>query len=292
MLDGIFNGSSVALVTPFKNDKIDYDALGKLIELQIAGGTDVLVPAGTTGEASTLSHTEQIELIEFTVKASAGRAKVMAGTGANATAEAIALTQDAENVGADGTLQVSPYYVKPSDEGTYLHFKAVAEATALPVVLYNVPGRTGKEISINTVARLSEIDNIIAVKEAGGDVSRVTSTLAACDITVLSGDDGLTLPMMVMGAKGIISVLANVAPAKVKELVVAINANDIALARELHNKMVPMVEAIFAENNPAGIKTALELAGVFPFEARLPVCQIHPETREMLKASMQTYGIL
>ncbi len=288
----MLSGAMVALVTPFKNDKVDYDALGALIERQIEAGMDAVVPCGTTGESATMGHGEHAEVIGFTIKAAAGRTKVIAGTGSNATSEALSLTAMAAEAGADASLQVSPYYVKPSQEGIYRHYKAINDAVDLPLVLYNVPGRTGKEIAVDTVVRLSELDNISAIKEAGGSVDRVSAILNGCDITVLSGDDSLTVPMMSVGAKGLISVVANLVPADVKAMVDAAAAGDYDKARKLHNKMFELVRLCFIENNPAGIKCAMHLAGLIGPEARLPVCPMAEANVERMRACLVDYGIL
>ena len=212
-------GSMVALVTPFKDGKVDYDAYGELIELQVSSGTDAIVPCGTTGESATMGHDEHHDVIEFAIKAAGGRCRVIAGTGSNATWEALSLTKAAAEAGADASLQVSPYYNKPSQEGLYLHYKKLNDEVDLPMVLYNVPGRTGREIAVETVIRLSELKNVACIKEAGGSVDRVSEIINGCDITVVSGDDSLTLPMMAVGASGVISVVANLVPSDVKAMV-------------------------------------------------------------------------
>jgi len=287
-----FAGSMVALVTPFKDDKVDYDGYGELIELQIKSGTDAIVPCGTTGESATLDHGEHEEVIKFAIKTAAGRCGVVAGTGSNATAEALRLTRAAAEDGADASLQVSPYYNKPSQEGLYLHFKRINDEVDLPMVLYNVPGRTSKEIAVDTVCRLSELKNVAAIKEAGGSVDRVSEIIAGCDIPVLSGDDSLTLPMMSVGARGIISVVANLVPADVKAMVDAAAAGDYAKARELHYKMLPLVRMCFIENNPAGIKCAMHLAGRIGPDMRLPVCGMLDANVEKMRQVLVDYGII
>ena len=285
-------GSMVALVTPFRDGKVDYDAFGALIERQIEAGMDAIVPCGTTGESATMSHSEHEDVIGFTIKTAAGRTKVVAGTGSNATSEALSLTASAAEAGADASLQVAPYYVKPSQEGMYLHFKAINDAVDMPHVLYNVPGRTGKEIAVDTVLRLSELENIPAIKEAGGSVERVSEIVNGCDITVLSGDDSLTLPMMSVGAKGVISVVGNLVPADVKAMVDAAAAGDYEKARKLHYKMHDLVRLCFIENNPAGIKCAMHLAGLIGPEVRLPVCGMADANVERMRNCLVEYGIL
>ncbi len=288
----MFSGSAVALVTPLKDGEIDLDKFAELIEAQIAGGMDILVPSGTTGESATMSHEEHHRVIEGCVKIVAGRARILAGTGSNSTREAVALTRFAEKAGADGALLVSPYYNKPTQEGLYLHYKAVAEAVGIPIVLYNVPGRTGKEIAVDTVARLAEINNVTTIKEAGGSVERVSQILCACDIQVVSGDDSLTLPMMAVGAEGVISVLANVVPADVKKLVDLAAADKYAEARKLHLKMVPLVDELFRDNNPLGVKTALRLLGRINGEVRPPLFDVSTASEQAMRQALEGYGLL
>jgi 4-hydroxy-tetrahydrodipicolinate synthase len=289
----VFSGSIVAIVTPMRDGgKVDYDKFAELVEFQIANGTDGVVPMGTTGESATLPHDEHREVIKACVDAVAGRAKVIAGTGSNSTDEAISLTRFAEKAGCDGSLQVSPYYNKPSQEGLYQHFRSIAEAVGIPLVLYNVPGRTGREIAVDTVARLSELRNVAALKEAGGSVDRVSDIIRSCDITVLSGDDSLTLPMMVLGAAGVISVAANVVPADVKAMVASALSGDWDKAREQHFKMLPLVRELFRECNPAGIKTAMRLAGMINGEMRLPLVPYTRENEARMEKVLKDYGII
>ena len=288
----MFSGSAVALVTPLKDGEIDLDKFAELIEAQIAGGTEILVPSGTTGESATMSHEEHHRVIECCVKVVAGRARILAGTGSNSTREAIALTRFAEKAGADGALLVSPYYNKPTQDGLYRHYRAVAEAVGIPIVLYNVPGRTGKEIAVDTVARLAEINNVTTIKEAGGSVERVSQILCACDIQVVSGDDSLTLPMMAVGAEGVIRVLANVVPADVKKLVDLAAADKYAEARKLHLKMVPLVDELFRDNNPLGVKTALRLLGRINGEVRPPLFDVSAASEKAMRQALEGYGLL
>lgn len=285
-------GVYTALVTPFSSGKVDYAKLRELIELQIAGGVDGIVPAGTTGESPTLSFDEHRKLIAEVIKTAAGRCTVIAGTGANSTAEAVELTRHAKAAGADATLQVTPYYNKPTQEGLYRHFSTVADEVGLPVVLYNIPGRSGVPIAIDTVARLSGNANIIAVKEAGGSAERVSQILDVCGITVLSGDDALTLPMMAVGAQGVISVASNIIPAQLKEMVDAFAAGNTARALELHLEYYCLFRDQFIETNPIPIKTALAMAGIIREEFRLPLCEMSDANRTKLAASLKRCGIL
>jgi 4-hydroxy-tetrahydrodipicolinate synthase len=285
-------GVYTALVTPFSNGEVDYAKLSELVEIQIAAGVDGIVPVGTTGESPTLSYSEHRKVIEEVIKAAGKRCKIIAGTGANSTAEAVELTKYAKAAGADASLQVTPYYNKPTQEGLYRHFSTVADEAGLPVVLYNVPGRSGVPIAVDTIARLSENTNVAAVKEAGGSAERVSRILDVCDITVLSGDDALTLPMMAVGAKGIISVASNIIPAQMKAMVDAFAANDAEKAMDIHLKYYCLFRDQFIETNPIPIKTALALAGVIKEEFRLPICEISPANREKLIASLKRCGIL
>jgi 4-hydroxy-tetrahydrodipicolinate synthase len=283
-------GCYTALVTPFESGKVCTTALRDLVEAQVIGGVDGVVPVGTTGESPTLSMAEHNRVVENVVDAVNGRCTVIAGTGANSTAEALELTQHAKDAGADATLQVSPYYNKPTQEGLYRHFTQVADV-GLPVVLYNVPGRCSVEIAIDTVARLAKHPAIIAVKEAGGDVDRVTKTLTACDIIVISGDDALTLPMMVLGAKGVISVASNVLPAEVTELTHLALAGDFLGARESHFRLYELFETLFIETNPIPVKAAVAAMGLITEEYRLPMCEMTPANLERLLTAMRNLDI-
>ena len=287
-----FEGVYTALVTPFRNGEVDYEALKKLVELQVAGRVSGIVPVGTTGESPTLSPQEHLKVIETVIETAAGRCQVIAGTGANSTEEAVFLTSEAKAVGADATLQVTPYYNKPTQEGLYRHFSTVADKVGLPVVLYNVPGRSGVPIAEATVARLAKNPVIMAVKEAAGSVDRVSAILDLCDITVLSGDDSLTLPMMSVGAKGIISVSSNLIPGEMSAMVRAALEGDFAKAYAYHRKYYPFFRDQFVETNPIPIKAAMAMAGLMAEEYRLPLCELSPEHREKLAATLKRCAIL
>lgn len=291
----MFQGALTALVTPFKDGRVDYDRLTRNVEYQIAEGIDGLVPVGTTGESPTLSHDEHDKVIEVVVKAAAGRVPVVAGTGSNATDEALRLTQHAKEVGADASLQVNPYYNKPTQEGLYRHFTAIADAVDLPMVLYNIPGRCGVAMTAQTVARLAEHPNIVAVKEATGSLDMTSEIAVLCDpekFTILSGDDSLTLPLASVGAKGVVSVLSNLLPARVKALAHAALAGDFALARKLHLELFPIFKGMFIETNPIPIKTAMQLAGMDTGELRLPMCEMSDDNRAKLEKLLKEQGVL
>lgn len=280
----MFTGSLVAIVTPFRQGKIDERALAELIEWQIAKGTNGIVPCGTTGESATLSHDEHNRVIELTVEVVHRRVPVIAGTGSNSTEEAIALTRHAKQTGVDGALLITPYYNKPTQEGLYRHYKAVAEAVDLPLVLYNIPGRTGVNMLPATIARLSAIRTITGVKEGSGSVQQASDIVQMCGdrLTVLAGDDSLTLPMMAVGGKGVITVTANIMPAEMASLVKAFTEGKVEAARRLHFKLSPLFAALFYETNPIPIKEALGLMGKIDPELRLPLCSMAQDTREKL----------
>lgn len=285
-------GVYTAIVTPFSHGAVDFGKLRELVEFQIAGGVDGIVPVGTTGESPTLSFEEHMKVIEVTIETAKKRCQIIAGTGANSTSEAIELTRHAKAAGADATLQVTPYYNKPTQEGLYRHFATVADQTGLPVVLYNVPGRSGVPIAVETIARLSKNPLIISVKEAGGSVERVSAILDVCDITVLSGDDMLTVPMMAVGATGIISVASNIIPAELKAMVNAAAAGDYSKAMKLHQKYYCLFRDLFVETNPIPVKTAMAMKGMIAEEFRLPLCEISAGAREKLAAALKRCGIL
>ncbi len=288
----MFEGAYTAIVTPFNRDgSVDYGKLRALIDLQIAGGIDGIVPVGTTGESPTLDFPEHEKVIEVTIDACRGRAKVIAGTGANATSEALELTRHALKAGADGTLQVTPYYNKPNQEGLYRHFAAVADL-GLPVVLYNVPGRSAREIDVATIARLAKHPKVVAVKEAGGSVDRVSQILRACNMTVLSGDDPLTLPMMAIGAKGVISVASNIAPKPVADMVHAALAGQWDEARRLHLRYHRLFTDLFVDTNPIPVKAAMAMAGLIEEVYRLPLCETSDANKKKIADCLKEVGLL
>lgn len=290
----MFKGSIVAIVTPFKNGKFDEKAYGDLIEWHIAQGTHGIVPCGTTGEASTLDFKEHYRVIEVAVKVTNKRIPVIAGTGANSTDEAIEITKKAKKLGADGALLVTPYYNKPTQEGLYRHYKAVAEAVKIPIILYNVPGRTAVNMLPSTVARLAEFKNIVAIKEATGDMKQASELIRMCGdrMAVLSGDDFTTLSMLALGGKGSISVTANVAPKDAAEMYNAWERGDLAKARQLHYKLEPLNAAMFIETNPIPVKTALVLMGKVREEFKLPLCEMSKANRDKLKDVLKNAGII
>jgi 4-hydroxy-tetrahydrodipicolinate synthase len=290
----MFKGSIVAIVTPFNNGAVDVEKLRDLVEFQIEGGTDAIVPCGTTGEASTLDYDEHMLVIKTVVEQVGKRVPVIAGTGSNSTAEAIELTQLAKEAGVDGCLLVTPYYNKPTQEGLYRHYKAVAEGVAIPQILYNVPGRTGVNLLPETVARLAPIKNIVAIKEATGSLQQASEVLALCgdQIDVLSGDDFITFPMMACGAKGVISVTANIMPKAIGDLTDAFYAGDLEKARQLHLQTLKISNAMFIESNPVPVKTALGLMGKCSDEVRLPLAPMSAANKAKLEAIMKEYKLI
>jgi len=294
-MNPIFTGSFVALVTPFRNGKVDEAKLRELVEMHAANGTDGLVPCGTTGESPTLSHDEHKRVVEIVVEAARKRMKILAGTGSNSTSEAIELTRHAEKAGADGALVVNPYYNKPTQEGLYRHFRAVAESVALPIVVYNIQSRTAVNIETATMSRLvKDVKNIKGVKEASGSLDQMSQVIAACGpgFSVLSGDDNLTLPLMAVGGHGVISVIANILPRETADMVHAALENDIKRARELHYRLFPMARAAFLETNPIPIKEAMAMAGMLEPEFRLPMCRMSEANREVLRGIIRQYGLV
>lgn len=288
----MFAGCTVALVTPFRDGEVDFEALGRAIDFQIAQGTAVLSPVGTTGESPTLNHEEHERIIAFVVERSAGRAKVLAGTGSNATSEALRLTRFAARAGADGALLVSPYYNRPTQEGLYAHYAKVAEGVDLPIVLYNVPSRTGRNIEPETVERLARHARIVAIKEAAGSLDQVSDILARTDLTVLSGDDSLTLPMLAVGAEGVVSVVANLVPGDVIALLDAFARGDLAEARRRHLQLFPLCRDLLGvAANPIPVKSALRLLGRGNGEMRLPL--VPPDDRGLatLRRGLDRYGL-
>ena len=290
----MFKGVFVAVVTPFKNGKIDEEALRGLIDFQIAGGVDGIVPCGTTGESATLNHEEHDQVIRIAVDACKGKASVLAGTGSNSTQEAIQLSRNAKNAGADGLLQITPYYNKPNQEGLYHHFSSIADAVDLPIVLYNVPSRTSVNMVPETVVRLAKIKNIVGTKEASGSLQAISKIIDNCgkDFTVLSGDDPLLWPILAIGGKGVISVTANILPAKVAALCKAAAIGDIAEARSLHYELMDTNDSLFIDTNPIPVKAALHLMGKIENELRGPLLELSKDTLERLKKAMACHGLL
>ena len=287
-----FAGLSVAIITPFRDGEVDYARLREQVEFQVQAGTTCLVPVGTTGESPTLSHDEHDRVITEVIQCVAGRAKVMAGTGSNSTAEALRLTKRAAAEGADATLQVAPYYNKPTQEGFYQHFKAIAEDVDIPVCVYNIPGRTGKEIDVSTIQRLAEIKGITMVKEATGKLDQCSAIAGTTDLTVLSGDDSLTLPMMSVGAQGVISVVGNLVPAPMIELVNAALADDFVTARKLHHRLQGLCSTMLGlSTNPIPIKSAMQMVGRDTGEMRLPMTPLEPAQAEQLSQALMAFGL-
>jgi 4-hydroxy-tetrahydrodipicolinate synthase len=290
-----FKGAFVAIVTPFSDGKIDEKELTDLIEFQIAGGTNGIVPCGTTGEAATMSHEEHHRVVELTIKTVNGRVPVVAGTGSNSTAETIELTRHAKESGADGALVITPYYNKPSQEGLYLHFKAVAEAVDLPIILYNVPSRTSVNMLPATVARCAQIANIVGIKEATGDLNQISEVIRLCpdDFIVLSGDDFTSMATVAIGGQGVISVTSNVAPADMASLMAAALDGDFAKARQIHYKMFPLFQAMFFDTNPVPAKTTLALMGkIKAANPRLPISEMNEAALARMKKVIAEYGLI
>ena len=290
----MFSGTFVALITPFSDGQIDYETLTELVEFHLESGTDGLVPVGTTGESPTLSHEENKKVVEYVVKVAGGTVPVIAGTGSNSTAEAIEMTAYAKKVGADASLQVAPYYNKPTQEGFYQHFKAIADEVDLPIVLYNIPGRCGGTgLTAQTVARLAEHENIVAVKEATGKLDMASEIASLCDITILSGDDSLTLPIASVGGKGVISVVANIVPADVKAMTDLILEGDFVSARKWHRKLFTLSKNLLSlSTNPIPIKAAMAMLNMASDEMRLPMTELEPDKVEILQKALQDYGLL
>ena len=290
-----FAGAHTALVTPFKDDALDEAALTALIEAQVQGGISGIIPVGTTGESPTLSHEEHRRVIEIAVKVAEKRVLVIAGTGSNATSEAVELTIEAEKLGADAALLVAPYYNKPSPEGLYRHFKKVADSVNIPIVLYSIPGRCGIEIPVSVVTRLAaDCSNVVAIKEAGGKVERVQELRAALpeSFQILSGDDALTLPFMLAGGVGVISVASNVIPAEVEELVQSFLRGNLAKAEEIHNRYAELFRDLFIEPNPVPVKTALAAKGICRDDVRLPLCEMTKSNKEILMKTLKESSII
>jgi 4-hydroxy-tetrahydrodipicolinate synthase len=290
----MFTGALSAIVTPFREGAIDEVALRDLIEWQIGAGIQGIVPCGSTGESATLSHAEHEQVIKITIEQARKRVPVVAGTGSNSTAEAIRLTAAAREMGADGALLISPYYNKPTQEGIYKHYKMIAQSVDLPLVMYNIPGRTGSNIMPETMARLCEIRNIVGVKEASGSMEQVSDIRRLCGdrLTILSGDDSLTLPLIALGAKGVIAVIANLMPRETAELASCAIEGDFARARDLHYRMLPLMRALFLETNPIPIKHAMSLIKKCSAEVRLPLTPMSPPAADKLKAVMKEMKLL
>ncbi|MCA9090565.1 MAG: 4-hydroxy-tetrahydrodipicolinate synthase [Planctomycetaceae bacterium] len=289
----MFAGLTVALVTPFKNGEVDEAALRKLVDAQVEAGTGTVSPCGTTGESPTLSHEEHERVINIVCEQAAGRIRVMAGTGSNSTAEAIRLTRRAKEAGADGALVVTPYYNKPMAEGYYQHFKAIAEAVDIPIVLYNIPGRTAKNMEPDTICKLGELTNIVAVKESTGSMDQASQILNGSNLTVLSGDDSLTLPLLSLGGSGVVSVVGNIVPGDVTQMVNAWRAGNIAEAQRLHHKLFPLCRDMLSlATNPIPLKAAMKLLGRDTGEVRLPLTPLAESDVPRLKQTLQNYGLL
>lgn len=288
-----FTGVTVALVTPFRDGEVDEQALRRLVDFHVEEGTDCISPCGTTGESPTLSHEEHERVIGLVCEQAGGRVPVIAGTGSNSTREAIRLTKFAQSAGAAGALMVAPYYNKPTQEGFFQHFKAVAEAVELPIVLYNIPGRTGKNMEPETIARLGEVPNIVAVKESTGSMDQASQILASSDVTVLSGDDSLTLPLMSLGGSGVVSVAANIVPADVKAMVGAFLSGDAAGARERHHRLFPLCRDMLGlATNPIPVKAAMQRLGRDTGEVRLPMTPLDERQKSHLAETLKNYGLL
>jgi 4-hydroxy-tetrahydrodipicolinate synthase len=290
-----FQGSFVAMVTPFRNGKVDEAKLRELVEFHVTHGTDGLIPCGTTGESPTLNHDEHRRVVEIVVEAARGRIRVVAGTGSNSTSEAIDMTKHAERAGASGALVVNPYYNKPTQDGLYRHFRAVAESVAIPILLYNIQSRTAINVETDTMARLArDVKNIVGVKEASGSLDQMSQVIAACgpDFSVLSGDDNITLPLLSIGGGGVVSVIANIVPRETAELVHAALDGDWKRAREVHYRLFPLARAAFLETNPIPIKEAMAMAGMLEPEFRLPMCRMSDANREKLRAILKPYGLI
>ncbi len=290
----MFEGVFTALVTPFRDGAVDEAALRGLVERQVSAGVDGIVPCGSTGEAATLSHAEHRRVVEICVETVSGRVQVLAGTGSNSTFESIELTRHARDAGADGALLISPYYNKPTQEGVIAHYAAVARASSLPLVVYNIPGRTASNILPATMVRLAEIEHVVGVKESSGDLVQISRVVAACPqgFSVLSGDDALTLPVIAVGGRGVISTTSNVAPGAMIELVRAARSGELERARRLHLRLLPLFDALFCETNPIPVKAALALLGLVDDEIRLPLTPLGAAGRERLHAVLKEQGIL
>lgn len=290
--ENMFQGSMVALVTPFRGGVIDWDAMKKLIDWHIDQGTDIIIPCGTTGESATMTHEEHRSVMDFVIDQVDGRIPVICGAGSNSTEEAVGLVKHAKKAGAAGVLIVTPYYNKPTQEGIYRHYEFIAKKVEIPIVLYNVPGRTGVSIAPQTVARLSKIANIVAIKEASGSVEQTCQILDLCDITVISGEDALTWPLMAVGAKGAISVTANIVPDRISKMIHAALDRDMDSAERIHRELFPLNKVMFIETNPIPVKTALGMMGSIQPELRLPLCEMSSANKEELARILKQLNIL
>ena len=291
----MFKGSIVAIVTPFSGDKVDEKTLRKLVDFHIKNGTSAIVPCGTTGESATLTYEEHDRVIEICIEAAKGKIPVIAGTGSNSTQEAIMITKHAEKAGADASLQVAPYYNKPTQKGLYEHFKAIAESVKIPIILYNIASRTGVNIEPETIARLArDCKNIVAVKEASGNLEQMIRVKALCgkDFDLLSGDDALTLPVLSIGGTGVISVVANIVPQDVADLVSAFEKGDLKKAQSINLKLQPLIKAMFIETNPIPVKTAMGMMKLCEPDLRLPMCSMLPENEKKLKDALKDYKLI
>ena len=290
-----FQGSFVAMVTPFRNGEVDEAKLRELVEFHVTNGTDGLIPCGTTGESPTLSHDEHHRVVELVIEAARGRIRVVAGTGSYSTSDAIEMTKHAERAGAAGALVVNPYYNKPTQEGLYRHFRAVAESVSIPILVYNIQGRTAINVETDTMARLArDVKNVVGVKEASGSLDQMSQVIAACgpDFSVLSGDDNITLPLLAIGGSGVVSVIANIVPRETADLVHAALDGDWKRARDLHYRLFPLARAAFLETNPIPIKEAMAMAGMIEPEFRLPMCRMSDANREKLRAILKSYSLV
>jgi 4-hydroxy-tetrahydrodipicolinate synthase len=289
----MFAGLSVALVTPFRDGAVDYDGLRELVDWQVEQGTDCVCPVGTTGESPTLSHEEHDRVIAAVVEQAGGRIRVMAGTGSNSTAEALRLTRHAAKVGADGALVVAPYYNRPTQEGLYRHYAHIAESVDIPIIVYNIPGRTGRNIEVPTFVRLAALDNIVGVKEASGSLDQASDIIAQTDLTILSGDDSLTLPLLAIGGRGVVSVVGNIVPGDMKSLLDSYDAGRTDEATEWHKKLFPLCRDMLGlATNPIPIKTAMRLLGRGTGELRLPMCPMDDASEAKLRRTLAAYGLL
>ena len=290
----MFKGSLVAIITPFKNGKLDEKAFKDLIEFQIKNGTSGIVPCGTTGESATLSLEEHERVVELTVQTTAGRVPVIAGAGSNNTAEAVRLSKYAKSAGADAVLLITPYYNKPTQQGIYLHVKAVAEEADISIVLYNIASRTGVNIEPHTVAKIAQIKNVVAIKEASGNIAQMAEIKRLCGdkLVLISGDDALTFPVLSIGGTGVISVVANIVPAETAEMIKQYEAGNIEASREIYYRLLPLIKAMFIETNPIPVKTAMGMMGKISPELRLPLCPMLPENEKRLKKALKEYKLI